>query len=89
MRKVSAAGRSRTIVPGRHRVLGRGLARPDICQDAPEPEHDSRRSEARGRLARGRRHYIVAADGATMIASTRGFDLQLRPFTMKTVWDCT
>jgi hypothetical protein len=32
---------------------------------------------------------MVAADGTTMIASTRGFDSQLRPFTMKTVWDRT
>ena len=35
----------------------------------------------------GEGSYVVAADGRTMIASTRGFDSQLRPFTMKTVWE--
>jgi hypothetical protein len=31
--------------------------------------------------------YVVAADGRSMTATTRGFDSQLRPFTMETVWD--
>ena len=39
-----------------------------------------------GSLA-GEGTYLVAADGTTMVATTRGFDSQLRPFTMKTVWD--
>jgi hypothetical protein len=47
------------------------------------------RAEAKredGSLA-GEGTYVVAADGRTMMASTRGFDSQLRQFTMKTMWD--
>lgn len=53
------------------------------------PNPNTIRAEAKredGSLA-GEGTYDVAADGATMIATTRGFDSQLRPFTMKTVWD--
>ena len=39
-----------------------------------------------GSLA-GEGTYVVAADGNTMTATTGGFDSQLRPFTMRTVWD--
>jgi len=39
-----------------------------------------------GSLA-GEGTYVVAADGKTMVASTTGFDSQLREFTMKTIWD--
>jgi len=49
------------------------------------------RAEAKredGSLA-GEGTYVVAADGRTMMASTRGFDSQLRQFTMKTMWDRT
>ena len=31
--------------------------------------------------------YVVAADGRTLTAMTSGFDSQLRPFTMRTLWD--
>jgi len=47
------------------------------------------RAEAKredGSLA-GEGTYVVAADGKTMMASTTGFDSQLREFTMKTIWD--
>jgi len=47
------------------------------------------RAEAKredGSLA-GEGTYVVAADGRTMMASTRGFDSQLRQFTMETMWD--
>jgi hypothetical protein len=47
------------------------------------------RAEAKredGSLA-GEGTYVVAADGRTIMASTRGFDSQLRQFTMKTMWD--
>jgi hypothetical protein len=39
-----------------------------------------------GTLA-GEGSYVVADDRQTMTATTSGFDSQLRPFTMKTVWD--
>ena len=50
----------------------RGLARADIRHDASEPQHDSGRSEARGRLARGRRHLRRGRRRQTMIASRKG-----------------
>ena len=31
--------------------------------------------------------YVVSADGASLVATTAGFDSQLRRFEMKTVWD--
>jgi len=49
------------------------------------------RAEAKredGSLA-GEGTYAVAGDGRTMTATTRGFDSQLRPFTMQTVWNRT
>lgn len=39
-----------------------------------------------GSLA-GEGSYVVAGDGLTMIATTSGFDSQLRRFEMQTVWD--
>jgi hypothetical protein len=47
------------------------------------------RAEAKredGSLA-GEGSYVVADDGQTMTATTKGFDSQLRPFTMETVWE--
>jgi len=35
----------------------------------------------------GEGRYVVDADGATMTATTAGFDSQLRRFEMRTVWD--
>jgi hypothetical protein len=52
-----------------------------------ESEHDSRRSEKGRRLGRRRRHRVLADDAKTMVATTSGFDSQLRQFKMHTVWD--
>jgi hypothetical protein len=35
----------------------------------------------------GEGSYVVAEGGTTMIATTAGFDSQLRRFEMRTVWD--
>ena len=62
---------------------------PGLTSVTTRPNPNTIRAEAKredGSLA-GEGTYVVAADGATMIASTRGFDSQLRPFTLKTVWD--
>jgi hypothetical protein len=53
------------------------------------PHANTIRAEVRrqdGSIA-GEGTYEVAADGKTMTASTSGFDSQLRPFTMRTVWE--
>jgi hypothetical protein len=53
------------------------------------PNAHTVRAEARredGSLA-GEGTYVVADDGTTMTASTKGFDSQLRPFALQTVWD--
>ena len=53
------------------------------------PNPNTIRAEAKredGSLA-GEGTYIVADDGQTMTATTKGFDSQLRPFTMETVWE--
>ena len=69
-----------------------GVSREEIDTSiTTRPNPHTIRAEAKradGSLA-GEGTYVVAADGATMIASTKGFDSQLRPFTMKTVWDRT
>ena len=62
---------------------------PGLTSVTTHPNPNVIRAEAKredGSLA-GEGTYVVAADGRTMIASTRGFDSQLREFTMKTVWD--
>lgn len=64
---------------------------PGLTSVTTRPNPNTIRAEAKredGSLA-GEGTYSVAADGATMVASTRGVDSQLRPFTMKTVWDRT
>jgi hypothetical protein len=69
-----------------------GVSREEIDTSiTTRPNPHTIRAEAKradGSLA-GEGTYVVAADGATMIASTKRFDSQLRPFTMKTVWDRT
>ena len=62
---------------------------PGLTSITTRPNPNTIRAEAKredGSLA-GEGTYRVATDGRTMIASTSGFDSQLRPFTMKTVWD--
>ena len=64
---------------------------PGLTSVTTRPNLNTIRAEAKredGSVA-GEGTYVVADDGRTMIASTRGFDSQLRPFTMKTVWDRT
>jgi hypothetical protein len=64
---------------------------PGLTSVTTRPNPNTIRAEAKrvdGSLA-GEGTYVVAADGATMIASTKGFDSQLRAFTLKTVWDRT
>jgi hypothetical protein len=64
---------------------------PGLTSVTTRPNPHTIRAEAKredGSLA-GEGTYVVAADGTTMIANTTGFDSQLRPFTMKTVWDRT
>jgi len=64
---------------------------PGLTCVTTRPDPNTIRAEAKredGSLA-GEGTYSVATDGGTMIASTSGFDSQLRPFTMKTVWDRT
>jgi hypothetical protein len=64
---------------------------PGLTSVTTRPNPNTIRAEAKredGSLA-GEGTYSVAADGETMIASTKGFDSQLRPFTMTTVWDRT
>ena len=49
------------------------------------------RAEAKredGSLA-GEGTYVMADDGKMLVATTKGFDSQLRPFTQQTVWDRT
>ena len=62
---------------------------PGLTSVTTRPHRNTICAEAKredGSLA-GEGTYVVADDGTTMVASTRGFDSQLRPFTMKTVWD--
>lgn len=62
---------------------------PGLTAVTTRPNPRTIRAEAKredGSLA-GEGTYIVAADGRTMTASTRGVDSQLRPFTLTTVWD--
>ena len=53
------------------------------------PDPHTLRGEVRredGSIA-GEGSYVVAPDGATMTATTAGFDSQLRRFETRTVWD--
>jgi hypothetical protein len=62
---------------------------PGLVSVTTRPDRNTIRAEARredGSLA-GEGTYAVAADGRSMTASTKGFDSQLRPFTMQTLWD--
>ena len=62
---------------------------PGLTSVTTRPDRNTIRAEARrqdGSLA-GAGTYLVAADGQTMTATTKGVDSQLRPFEMQTVWD--
>ncbi|HXW04214.1 MAG TPA: hypothetical protein VD833_03200 [Vicinamibacterales bacterium] len=62
---------------------------PGLSSVTTRPDRHTIRAEALredGSRA-GEGTYLVAEDGRTMTATTTGFDSQLRPFTMRTVWD--
>jgi hypothetical protein len=64
---------------------------PGLTSVTTRPNRNTIRAEAKredGSLA-GEGTYVVADDGKTMTATTKGFDSQLRPFTQQTVWDRT
>jgi hypothetical protein len=64
---------------------------PGLTSVTTRPDPNTIRAEARredGSVA-GEGTYVVADDGQTMSATTKGFDSQLRPFTQHTVWDRT
>jgi hypothetical protein len=62
---------------------------PGLTSVTTRPDRNTIRAEARrddGSIA-GEGTYVVADDGRSMTATTKGFDTQLRPFAMQTVWD--
>ena len=62
---------------------------PGLTSVTTRPNAKTIRAEAKredGSIA-GEGTYVVAEDGKTMTATTKGFDSQLRPFTHQTVWD--
>jgi hypothetical protein len=62
---------------------------PGLTSVTTRPNRTTIRADAKredGSLA-GESTYVVADDGQTLTATTKGFDSQLRPFTMQTVWD--
>jgi hypothetical protein len=64
---------------------------PGLTSVTTRPNRTTIRAEAKredGSLA-GEGTYVVADDGQTLTATTKGFDSQLRPFTMQTGWDRT
>ena len=64
---------------------------PGLTSVTTRPDPNTLRAEAKredGSLA-GEGTYVVADEGQTMTATTKGFDSQLRPFTQRTVWDRT
>ena len=64
---------------------------PGLTSVTTRPDPNTIRAEAKredGSLA-GEGTYVVADEGQTMTATTKGFDSQLRPFTQRTVWDRT
>ena len=64
---------------------------PGLTSVTTRPNGNTIRAEAKredGSIA-GDGTYVVAEDGKTMTATTKGFDSQLRPFTQQTVWDRT
>src|SRR5262245_18726023 len=89
---VDAKGNRCTEKPQRMRPDGvaypvEGL--PGLTSVTTRPNPNTIRAEAKrddGSTA-GEGTYVVADDGTTMIATTKGFDSQLRTFTMRTVWD--
>lgn len=86
--------KGRPCVEKPQRLLPDGKAHPveglpGLTTLTTRPDAHTIRAEARredGSLA-GEGTYAVVEEGRTMISATKGFDSQLRPFTMRTVWD--
>ena len=62
---------------------------PGLTAVTTQPDPNTLRAEVRredGSIA-GEGRYVVSADGQSMVASTAGFDTQLRRFETETHWD--
>jgi hypothetical protein len=62
---------------------------PGLAAVTTRPQQNIMRAEVRredGSIA-GEGSYVVADDGASMTATTAGFDTQLRRFEIRTCWD--
>lgn len=62
---------------------------PGLTSVTTRPQPNALRAEVRredGSLV-GEGNYVVSDDGTLMTATTAGFDTQLRPFEMETVWN--
>ena len=62
---------------------------PGLMSVTSRPDPRTLRAEVRredGSIA-GEGSYVVSADGQSLVATTAGFDSQLRRFEMKTVWN--
>ena len=62
---------------------------PGLTAVTTQPDPSTLHAEVRredGSIA-GEGRYVVSADGQSMVASTAGFDTQLRRFETKTHWD--
>jgi hypothetical protein len=87
-----ARGQQASEKPQRLVPDGRGYPVPDfpgLQTVTTRPQPNMLRAEVRredGSIA-GEGTYVVAEDGASMTASTAGFDTQLRRFEMRTVWE--
>jgi hypothetical protein len=81
--------RTQTLVPdGQPRPVPDfpGLAMTSTRPDARTLRADVRRED--GSIA-GQGTYVVSADGRSLVATTSGFDTQLRQFEQQTSWDRT
>jgi len=79
--------RPQTFVPDGKPYPVTGL--PGLATITTRPDPLTIRAEVRredGSLA-GEGSYVVSADGDSLVATTAGFDSQLRRFEMTTVWD--
>jgi hypothetical protein len=79
--------RPQRFVPDGHPVALPGF--PGLVTVATRPDARTIRAEVRredGSIA-GEGTYVVDENGVTMTATTAGFDLQLRRFETRTVWD--
>ena len=79
--------RPQTFIPDGKPYPVSGL--PGLSAVTSRPDARTLRAQVRredGSVA-GEGSYVVSADGASLVATTAGFDSQLRQFEMTTVWD--